>query len=149
MLLLIVGLAIVISSLFSFPWGEMVGFILPPAFRFGLVPLLLSLLFSLALPVVIARWALNRLGVQGAASRLVGGRRLIAWGIGFYVAYWLLTSSGFLLSAIPYGGGAVPGGLIFVQFLAKGLVLVGLWKALLYELPSINSQVAETQPLSQ
>ena len=146
MILLIVALGIVISSLFSIPWAAWVGQFWPP-FGSGIVSNVVGLVLNFAPALAIAYWALSRLDIVVAARDLTGGKRLIVFGLISYVVYWLLAFSGVLLSAVPYGGGTVPAFIVALQLVPKALLVAGLWKALLYELPATKLGSQDTRPL--
>ena len=85
-------------------------------------------------------WALRRLNVEPFAQQLVSGRRLIRIGLVLFGVYLFLALGGFVISAIPYGGGTVPRILGLLLAAVKGFLFAGIAIALCEELPAARAR---------
>lgn len=147
MTLLTIALAVLLAQLFP------LHFIIFEAFNISFsIPSLpgprymLDIILNYGPSLVIARWLLYRVGVPPVADKLTYGHRWIKIGIRLFLLYLILAFAGFLMSAVPYGGGAVPRVLSLVLVAAKALLFFGLVQSLVVELPKINYQYSETVP---
>ena len=88
-------------------------------------------------PFFIVSWyVLRGLNIAPFVGQLVRGRRLAKAGLWLYGLYLFLALGGFLLSAIPYGGGHVPKILGLLLVAVHGFLFAGLFVSLIKELPA-------------
>jgi hypothetical protein len=100
--------------------------------------------FTYALLLLAAWLILRRLGIPTYEAQLMHGHRLMKIGLALLGLYLLLAAAGFILSAIPYGGGKVPESLVWLAVGAKLPLFAGLARAMGKE--SLQDRMAARAP---
>lgn len=144
MLPLIFALTVLLASLFPLPsiLNNTLGIIIGQSLLPG--PKLYLYWFITYIPFIPVSWyMLRRLNVGPYVEQLPQGRRLAIIGVLLYLLYLFLAVGGFILSAIPYGGGAVPRALGLLLVAVHALLFSGLFVALFKELPTAQRSSLE------
>ncbi len=143
MLPILLALTVLLASLFPLTsifynaFGIFIGQGLPPGPQ-----RYLNWLLAYGPFLFVAWYMLRSLNVSPFIDQLPRGRRLAKAGLWLYALYLFLALGGVVLSSIPYGGGSVPRVLSLLLVAVHAFLFLGLFVALVKELPAAQAQAA-------